>query len=97
MTQAIDEAITGLVPPAMIAAVDAENAPKTEIPALLQPEPLDLDTTLAESGLVMVQTSSTAAFEAPVEPPVKLGRPRKAKPVASESTEEPLVMVETGK
>jgi ribonuclease E len=92
-----DETITGLVPPAMLAAVDPEKAQKMEIPAILQPEPLDLDTTLAESGLVMVQTSSAATFEAPAEPPVKLGRPRKPKPVATEAAEEPLVMVETGK
>ncbi len=92
-----DETMTGLVPPAMIIAVDPENVQKPETPTILQSEILDLDTTLAESGLVMVQTSSTATFEAPAEPPVKLGRPRKPKPVAIEATEEPLVMVETGK
>ena len=96
-TPAIDEPITGLVPPAMIAAVNPEEAEKPEIPALLQPEPLDLNATLADSGLVMVQTNSVAVLEAPAEPPVKLGRPRKQKPAAEQSTEEPLVMVETGK
>ena len=93
----VEGAITGLVPPAMIAAVDAENAPKAEIPAVLMPEPVDLDATLAESGLVMVQTTATTTFEASAEPPVKLGRPRKPKPVVEQTEEEPLVMVETGK
>ena len=59
------------------------------------PEPVDLDKALAESGLVLVQT--TAAAPVPVEEPrVQLGRPRKAKAPAAENAE-PLVMVETGK
>ncbi|MGV0949455.1 MAG: Rne/Rng family ribonuclease [Azonexus sp.] len=63
-----------------------------EVPAAA---PVDLGQTLAESGLVLVQTTAAAAVAQP-EPPVKLGRPRKLK--AEEVTEETsLVMVETQK
>ncbi len=60
-----------------------------------EPAPLDLSKTLADSGLVLVQTTGAAVAAQP-EPPVKLGRPRKQK--AAEMTEETsLVMVETQK
>jgi ribonuclease E len=45
----------------------------------------------------MVQTSAASVAMAPAEPPVKLGRPRKQKPVDETADNEPLVMVETGK
>jgi ribonuclease E len=78
-------------------AVDAPEVEEmvvapVEVPAAA---PVDLGQTLAESGLVLVQTTAAAAVAQP-EPPVKLGRPRKLK--AEEVTEEAsLVMVETQK
>jgi ribonuclease E len=79
-------------------AVDAENTPEIEIVVLPAATPeavvaIDLDKTLAESGLVMVQTSAPAAIIQP-EPPPKLGRPRKAKVVEAEN-DAPLQIVET--
>ena len=56
---------------------------------------IDIASALAESGLVLVQTTAAPIAVAPTEPPVKLGRPRKQKTVADQA-EEPLVMVETG-
>ena len=57
--------------------------------------PINVEAALSDSGLVMVQTT-VEVVAAPTEPPVKLGRPRKPKPVA-QGAAEPLVMVETGK
>ncbi|HLO63638.1 MAG TPA: Rne/Rng family ribonuclease [Azonexus sp.] len=60
-------------------------------------EPVNIETALAESGLVMVQTTSTPIAVPQVEPPVKLGRPRKQNALAAQTADEPLVMVETAK
>ena len=60
-------------------------------------EPIDVTSALADSGLVMVQTTAAPVAVAPVEPPVKLGRPRKQNPLAAQADSEPLVMVETSK
>ncbi len=85
------------------AAVNGENAQEI-VPAVIsaagpeekfESEPVDLAQTLAESGLVLVQTTS-AAVDIQPEPPVKLGRPRKPK-AAAPSEDAPLVLVETGK
>jgi len=57
--------------------------------------PVDLDKTLSESGLVLVQTTAAAVVAQP-EPPVKLGRPRKQRTVEA-AGETSLVMVETQK
>ncbi|HSG21478.1 MAG TPA: hypothetical protein VLA64_00820, partial [Azonexus sp.] len=63
-------------------------------PVVVTPEAVDLEKTLADSGLMMVQT--TAAIVAQPEAPLKLGRPRKAKPLlADQADAEPLVSVET--
>jgi ribonuclease E len=83
--------------PAENATVDVQESPKMESAPAVVPEPINLDATLAESGLVMVQTTSAAVAVAPVEPPVKLGRPRKQKALADQADNEPLQMVETGK
>ncbi|MBS1142769.1 MAG: Rne/Rng family ribonuclease [Proteobacteria bacterium] len=72
--------------------VAAAPAPATPAPA-----PVDITTALADSGLVMVQTTAAAVAVAPAEPPVKLGRPRKARAAVDSAESEPLVMVETGK
>lgn len=55
----------------------------------------NIEVALAESGLVMVQTTAPVTI-AQAEPPAKLGRPRKAK-AAAEAADEPMVMVETQK
>ena len=87
--------------PNSVPTVNPENASKMEIEPVaavtetVAAAPVDLEATLAETGLVMVQTT----FAAPVaqaEPQVKLGRPRKPKAVDA-ANDEPLVMVETGK
>jgi ribonuclease E len=68
-----------------------------ERPAAAIPEPIDISSALAESGLVLVQTTAPAIAIAQAEPPVKLGRPRKQKAAAEQAESEPLVLVETGK
>jgi len=83
--------------PVETATVITEISPKIDeiAPAVVAAEPIDIASALAESGLVLVQTSAAAPAIAPTEPPVKLGRPRKQKAVQAES--EPLLMVETDK
>jgi len=78
-----------------IAAVDIASVPEIVQPATA-PVTVDLDKTLADSGLVMVQTTSAIVVAQP-EAPVKLGRPRKAKPAIAAADAEPLMMVETQK
>lgn len=68
--------------------------PAAAAPAPPADAPVDLEQTLAASGLVLVQTTGTTV--APAEPPLRLGRPRKAKAVEA-GEEAPLVMVETQK
>jgi ribonuclease E len=57
----------------------------------------DLGKTLADSGLVLVQTSSAAPIIAQPEPPARLGRPRKVRTDVGQGSDEPLKMVETSK
>lgn len=84
------------------AAVNVAESIETTVAPAIEPAPVavveavDLEKTLADSGLVLVQTSATAGIAQPVAP-VKLGRPRKQKAVAEQTEEAPLVMVETGK
>jgi ribonuclease E len=66
-------------------------------PVAIVPEPIDITSALAESGLVLVQTTAPAIAVSQTEHPVKLGRPRKQKTTAAQAESEPLVMVETGK
>ncbi|NTV71723.1 MAG: Rne/Rng family ribonuclease [Azonexaceae bacterium] len=85
------------------AAVEATSAAAPQVaetviqPVAVAPEPVDLSSALAESGLVMVQTTAPAVAVTQAEAPVKLGRPRKQKSIAEQTENEPLVMVETGK
>ena len=79
------------------ATVDALEVQKIESAPAPVAEPVDIDAALAGSGLVMVQTTAAPVAMAPAELPVKLGRPRKQKPVSENTDSEPLVMVETGK
>ena len=93
-------AIEPLAPQAPVNEAVAVNVQKVEeLPvapdAVRVAAPVDLDKTLSESGLVLVQTTAAAIVSQP-EPPVKLGRPRKQK--TFETVEEAsLVMVETQK
>ncbi len=98
----IPPAVAELAVAPELAAVDGENVQEiVPVVAAVVPEqkfeaePVDLEKTLAESGLVLVQTTS-AAVDIQPEPPVKLGRPRKPK-AAAPSEDAPLVLVETGK
>lgn len=54
---------------------------------------IDIDAALADSGLVLVQTTAATTAPAVVEPPQKLGRPRKTRTAPAEA--EAMVMVET--
>ncbi|MCG2577548.1 Rne/Rng family ribonuclease [Dechloromonas sp. XY25] len=74
-----------------------EPAKAEPVAPIVVAEPVNIETALAESGLVMVQTTSTPIAVPQVEPPVKLGRPRKQNPLAAPAADEPLVMVETAK
>jgi ribonuclease E len=76
-------------------APEPVQAPAPSVAPIAMPA-VDLEQTLADSGLFLVQTSSAAAPVAQPEPPVRLGRPRKAKANTGQ-TEEPLMMVETQK
>jgi len=89
-----------IAPEAMPAVDVTESAKMVEVttPAISTPvvEPVNLEKSLTESGLVMVQTTAAAVVAQP-EPPVKLGRPRKQKVLAEQAESAPLVMVETQK
>jgi len=76
-----------------------EVTPTEEAPVVAEAAPVatpkaDLNEVLADSGLVLVQTSAAAPVVAPAEPPVRLGRPRKPRAAKAEASEA-LVMVET--
>ncbi len=77
------------------AAIVVEAAPE-EKPVVAAAAPANLDAVLADSGLVMVQTTATPIIVAQAEAPIKLGRPRKQKS-AAQAADEPMVMVETAK
>jgi len=80
-------------PEPAIAAVAVDVVERSEIAAPVA-APVDLEKTLAESGLVLVQTTA-APLMAQAEAPIKLGRPRKQKTAAEQAQDAPLVMVET--
>ena len=85
--------------PAVVETVAVNLPAASEIAPVASAEiaaPVDLEKTLNESGLIMVQTTS-AVVVAPAEVPVKLGRPRKPKAAVDQAEAAPLVMVETGK
>ncbi|MFZ2267026.1 MAG: Rne/Rng family ribonuclease [Azonexus sp.] len=101
------ETVPAIVEPTPLVVVAETPAPAPEPVAIKEAEPVavvapvlaapvDLETSLAESGLVLVQTTTAAVIAQP-EPPVKLGRPRKAKAVDEQAEEAPLQMVETQK
>ena len=81
----------------MPAAVDVVKSIEIIAPTVaIAPKPVDLEKTLADSGLMMVQTTAAAVVAQP-EAPIKLGRPRKQKPLNDQADSEPLVSVETHK
>jgi ribonuclease E len=84
-TPAIDEAKADIE-----AAVEALATPSVVT------EPVNLDKVLADSGLMMVQTTAKPII-AQAETPVKLGRPRKVKAKVDAADQGPLVAVETAK
>ena len=95
-----------VAPVETLAAVAAPEQPApapTPAPIVVAPAVVpvvaaaDLEKTLAESGLVLVQTSSATVVVAQPEPPVRLGRPRKPKTGSEQSADAPLMMVETQK
>jgi ribonuclease E len=65
-------------------------------PAPVIAEPVNLDKVLADSGLMMVQTSTQPDI-AQAAVPVKLGRPRKPKVQVDSADQGPLVAIETTK
>jgi ribonuclease E len=91
---------TFTAPPATVTA--AEPVTETVIKEIAIPTPqvsaapVDIEATLSDSGLVMVQTTSQVTATPIALPPVKLGRQRKPKS-NEQSVSEPLVMVETQK
>jgi len=93
------EIVMPVAEPVVVETVEhVEPAPAPEVQApVIAAEPVDLEKTLADSGLVLVQTTSAAVIEQQPAAPVKLGRPRKSKAPAEQTEEAPLVMVETGK
>jgi len=74
----------------VVEPMEITSAPQTPLAVT----PLELETTLASSGLVLVQTTAPTIAMQP-EPPVRLGRPRKQKAESEAAEEAPLVMVET--
>jgi len=87
-------------------AVEAVPVPtqETAIPepvaasAATEPQPVNLSEVLAESGLVMVQTSAAPApVAAPETPAAPMGRPRRKRAAEEPAAEEPLMIVETKK
>ncbi len=100
VVEAIEVAPVAVVEPVQVkpAAVDIVDSKEiVAAPAdVAVAKPIDLEKTLADSGLMMVQTTSTAVIAQP-EAPVKLGRPRKAKSPADQADAEPLISVETAK
>jgi len=78
-------------------AVEATAAQEPAVAVVAEPVATpNLEEVLADSGLVMVQTTSTAPAAPVAEAPVRLGRPRKTRQADNnEGTE--LVMVETSK
>ncbi|MCL2523948.1 MAG: ribonuclease E/G [Betaproteobacteria bacterium] len=89
VSETVVEAITAPAIPTVAVEVVAEAAP-----IVVSAE--DLEKTLADSGLVLIQTAAAAVVAQP-EPPVRLGRPRKPKANLGQTGEEPLMMVETHK
>ncbi|WP_306603406.1 Rne/Rng family ribonuclease [Azonexus sp.] len=82
--------------PAVQTAIETVSEEIPRAASQMSSAPIDIEATLSDSGLVMVQT--TSQFVAPsIEPaPVKLGRQRKPKSNEA-SVSEPLVLVETQK
>lgn len=90
---AVEPQVVETAPVEVIEPAKAESV----APVVVVAEPVNIETALADSGLVMVQTSSTPIAVPQAEAAIKLGRPRKQTSLAAQAADEPLVMVETGK
>jgi ribonuclease E len=95
--------VTASIAPVAVVAIEPAPVDVVETPeititqaAAAEISAVDLEKSLAQSGLVLVQTTAPAVIAQP-EPPVKLGRPRKPKALSEQTDEAALVMVETGK
>ncbi|WP_415034243.1 Rne/Rng family ribonuclease [Azonexus sp.] len=95
LPEAAPETPAEIVTPPSAPEIAPEIAPSLAAASDTPTTKLDLDAALADSGLVMVQTTTAATHSAVAEPPKKLGRPRKAK--AAPAQEEAMVMIETQK
>jgi len=96
--EAVIDAATAAALPASEAALEETPASAPVPVAAAAPIAVvaaDLEQALADSGLVVVQTTAAAIVQP--EPPVRLGRPRKPKADIGQSGGEPLMMVETHK
>ncbi|MGE5493357.1 MAG: Rne/Rng family ribonuclease [Actinomycetota bacterium] len=81
-----------------VSSVAPEAQAAEAAPAVPAEQPANLEEVLAESGLVMVQTSAAAApAVVPETPAAPLGRPRRKRATEEQASEEPLMMVETKK
>ncbi|HJW25133.1 MAG TPA: Rne/Rng family ribonuclease [Rhodocyclaceae bacterium] len=79
-------------------AAAVQEVATSEPVAAAEPQPANLDEVLADSGLVMVQTTAAPAPAAqPEAPAVPLGRPRRKRATEAPAAEAPLMMVETKK
>ena len=101
ITPAVEAAVEPIVVTPPVVEVEAAPIEVVEAPVVTEPaapvvEPVNIETALADSGLVLVQTTSSPVVVAQAEPPVKLGRPRKQQ-IATQADSEALIMVETGK
>jgi ribonuclease E len=96
---AVTEVALETKPEQIITTTESLLPPQDPVPvavtvdAIAQPSSVDLDKTLADSGLIMVQTTATPAITQ-AETPIKLGRARKPKVVATDDGA-PLMMIET--
>ena len=90
------ETVTAVIPATVEvkAAEPVAEVVATPVPAIA--EPVDLDKVLADSGLMMVQTTTQPVIAQAVAP-VKLGRPRKPKAQVDSADQGPLVAIETTK
>lgn len=84
---------TEALPAANEPSVGAEPSPAE----VVVEKPAEIGEILAESGLMMVQTTASTVAVAQPEAPVQLGRPRRRQAAAETAPDEPLMMVETKK
>ena len=93
---AVDEALAAVNP--AVRAEESAPACATEVVETVAAPVINIEKALESSGLVMVETSAESApKQIPETEPEPVKRPRRRRPVAVTSEQEPLVMVETQK